>query len=95
MVLLTPSGFLPQGHTASDDLQAHRSGWEPAEMAALGYAVTGMLGPKSLRGEYHRLRHRPRVFWGIVSFVGHLLWTRWAPAKAAAILCVKSPNANR
>ena len=54
-----------------------------------GYNVIGMLGPKNLRGEYHAIKGRPRVFWGIVSLLGHFFWTRSHPEKAAAILCVK------
>lgn len=88
-LFVTPSGFLPQGHTEAGDLQAHLSGWEPDEMRRLGYRVVGLLGPKSLRGEYHSLKRRPKFFWGIVSLLGHLLYTRWKPEKAAAILCVK------
>ena len=58
-------------------------------MTNYGYRVIGLLGPKSLRGEYHAIKRRPRIFWGIVSLLGHFLWTRNHPAKAAAILCVK------
>lgn len=90
VLFLTPNGFLPQRHAERADLQAHISGWEPAEMERLGYKVQGVLGPKSLRGEYHRLKYTPESFWGVVSLLGHFLFTRWAPAKAAAILCVKS-----
>jgi len=90
VVLFTPCGFLPQRQAANDDLQAHLSGWEPAEMRGYGYQVTGLLGPKSLRGEYHALKGRPRAFWGLVSLMGHFLSTRNHPEKAAAILCVKT-----
>ena len=89
VVLFTPSGFLPQRHTANDDLQEHLSGWDPSEMTGHGYEVTGLLGPKRLRGEYHVIKKRPRVFWGIISLVEHYIWTRNRPEKAAAILCVK------
>ena len=89
VVFLTPKGFLPQRHTANDDLQEHLSGWEVEEMRSLGYEVIGELGAKSLRGEYHALRHWPRFFWGIVSLLSHWLWTKRHPEKAAAILCVK------
>jgi hypothetical protein len=89
VVLFTPSGFLPQGNTDLGDLQSHHSGWEPEEMEKLGYCVNGQLGPKNLRGEYHRLRYRPDVFWGLVSFVGQVLWSKRNPKDAAAILCVK------
>jgi hypothetical protein len=88
-VFLTPSGFLPQGHTAADDLQVHLSGWEPDEMRRYGYRVVGLLGPKSFRGEYHALKRRPKFLWGLISMVCHFLYTRWKPEKAAAILCVK------
>ena len=48
VVFFTPSGFLPQRHTANDDLQEHLSGWEPSEMTGYGYKVTGLLGPKKI-----------------------------------------------
>lgn len=89
-VILTPNGFLPQGHTDDADLQEHQSGWEPAELRELGYKVAGVLGPKNLRGEYHKLRRGPEWLWGSISLVGQVLYTRWVPSKAAAILCVKS-----
>jgi SAM-dependent methyltransferase len=90
VLFLTPKGFLPQRHAEKSDLQEHLSGWEPGEMRRLGYHVAGVLGPKFLRGEYHKLKFRPSAFWGIVSLIGHLLFTRWVPSKSAAILCVKS-----
>jgi len=90
VIFFTPCGFLPQRHAANDDLQEHLSGWEPAEMRKHGYDVIGLLGPKKMRGEYHAIKGRPRVFWGVVSLAGHFLWTRNHPEKAAAILCVKN-----
>ena len=89
VVIFTPKGFLPQRHAANDDLQVHLSGWEPAEMERLGYRVTGQLGPKSLRGECHVLTRRPAIFWGVVSFIGQLTWSRSHPDQAAAIVCCK------
>jgi len=90
VVLFTPCGFLPQRQAANDDLQAHLSGWEPDEMRGYGYKVVGLLGPKSLRGEYHSIKGRPRVFWGMVSWLGHVFSTKNHPENAAAILCVKT-----
>ncbi len=90
VIILTPSGFLPQRHLEQGDLQEHLSGWEAEEMRAQGYKVTGLLGPKSLRGDHHHLKGQPKVFWGMVSLLGHFLYTRYRPAKAAAILCVKT-----
>lgn len=88
-VFLTPNGFLPQRHAEKSDLQEHLSGWETSEMRERGYQVTGVLGPKSLRGEYHKLKKAPAWFWGIVSLLGHVIYTRTTPERAAALLCVK------
>ena len=90
VVFLTPSGFLPQGNAAQDDFQKHHSGWEPDEMRNRGYKVFGLLGPKAWRGEYHKLRGKPTVFWAAASLFSHAVWTRWQPEKSAAMLCVKS-----
>lgn len=90
VVFFTPNGFLPQRHAANDDLEEHLSGWDPAEMRGFGYRVTGLLGPKKLRGEYHSLKKRPAAFWGIVSLAGQCFWTKTHPETAAAIFCVKN-----
>ena len=89
VVFFTPKGFLPQRRKASDDLQEHLSGWEPAEMKSHDYEVIGLLGPKSLRTEGHVLKRKPRFFWAIISFIGQFIWSRRHPDTAAAILCVK------
>ncbi len=90
VILLTPNGFLPQGHTDTDDLQSHHSGWDPAEMRTRGYRVVGALGPKKLRGEYHKLRYQPRLLWAMISLAAQLGWNRWQPNSAAAIICAKT-----
>jgi hypothetical protein len=88
VVILTPNGFLPQ-MSKEGDLQEHLSGWTADEFRGRGYRVLGMNGPKSMRGEYHRMKYRPRAFWSLVSILAHHLYTRAHPEKAAAILCVK------
>jgi hypothetical protein len=90
VVFFTPSGFLPQRSYENNSLQEHLSGWEAAEMRQFGYHVTGLLGPKKLRGELHVLKRRPNFFWGTISLLCQLFWTRWDPSNAAAILCVKT-----
>jgi len=89
VILFTPNGFLPQHRYEDNSLQEHLSGWDAAEMTQLGYEVTGLLGPKKLRGELHELKGRPRFLWAIISIIADFLWTRHVPSKAAAILCVK------
>jgi len=88
VVIHTPNGFVPQ-HSHDGDLQEHLSGWQVEEMRSRGYRVRGMYGPKSLRGEYHRIRYRPQVLWLLVSFMGHYFRTRARPDEAAAIFCIK------
>ena len=89
VVFFTPSGFLPQKHSASDDLQAHLSGWDADEMRKLGYKVVGLLGPKKLRGEYHMLKNRPKFFWSLISLAAQCLHSKYHPENAAAIMCIK------
>jgi hypothetical protein len=88
VIIHTPNGFMPQ-HSHDGDLQEHLSGWTAEEMRSRGYRVLGMYGPKSLRGEYHRIRYRPQAFWLLISFLGHWFGTRARPQRAAAIFCVK------
>jgi hypothetical protein len=90
VVIFTPNGFLPQRQSADSDLQAHFSGWEAGEMKGHGYEVTGMLGPKNLRGEYHAIKRRPAIFWAAISTLNQTLWVHRQPEKAAAILCTKT-----
>ena len=92
-IIFTPNGFLPQFHTEDTDLQQHLSGWDAAEMRQQGYRVIGLLGLKSLRGEYHVLKRNPKFFWAFIALVTHLFWTRNHPEKAAAILCIKEKTA--
>ena len=88
VVLLTPNGFLPQ-QGQDGDLQAHHSGWTAADLRRLGFRVTGLYGLRSLRGERHALRFRPRLLWGVVSELTHYLHTHSHPERAAALLAVK------
>ena len=90
VVFFTPNGFLPQRQAADSDLQAHFSGWEAAEMQGHGSDVLGMLGPKSLRGEYHMIKRSPKVFWSLVSTLDQIVRTHRHPENAAAILCIKT-----
>ena len=91
VVILTPNGFLPQ-KSKDGDLQEHLSGWTPGELRQRGYKVLGIAGPKSLRGEYHLIKRRPRPFWSLVSFAAQHLYSRNHPETAAAIYCAKNLN---
>ena len=89
VLIATPNGFLPQ-MSRDGNLQEHVSGWTRDEFAHKGFTVFGMQGLKCLRTEYHALKYRPKIFWGIISEMTHYAWTRRHPDSAAALLCVKS-----
>lgn len=87
VVVFTPSGFLPQqGH---GDLQEHLSGWTADDLRSRGYRVIGFCGHRALRGGHHQLKHRPKIFWALVSWLSQALLARHHPEKAAAIYCIK------
>jgi len=93
VVIFTPNGFIPQ-QSKNGDLQEHLSGWLPEEMRQRGYTVTGMHGPKGLRGEYASLKYRPKAFWGVWSVAAHYLHTRRHPEKSFSIFCCKKLDTN-
>jgi hypothetical protein len=88
VIIFTPNGFVPQ-HSQNGDLQEHLSGWTADDLRPRGYKVFGMCGPKSLRGEYHIIKYKPRPLWALVSLLADYSYTRGHPEGAAAILAVK------
>ena len=87
IVLFTPNGFLPQ--PADDNpWQEHKSGWTTEDFRARGFTVVGVNGPRALRGEYARIRWRPRLVWAAASELLQRLWTRDRPEGAFALFCV-------
>jgi SAM-dependent methyltransferase len=55
-VVMTPAGFLEQPGTREEPWQEHRCGFEPEELAVLGYQVRGVGGLAVLRGDYGAFR---------------------------------------
>jgi SAM-dependent methyltransferase len=89
VVLLTPNGFIPQGEYDDNPLQAHRSGWTPADLHGLGFAVRGINGLRVLRGEQGAPRWRPARLWsGIAAATEPLTYRR--PRAAFHLLAVKT-----
>jgi SAM-dependent methyltransferase len=95
VVIFTPNGFLPQAPYENNPWQAHRSGWDPDEMRALGYEPRGVNGWKGFFGERGRLTWRPRTVWKFVAIASRG-WTATRPHLAFQLLCVKTlPPATR
>lgn len=88
VVILTPSGFMPQEPSISNPWQQHLSGWVASDFQLRGYKVVGVGGPKVLRGRFHIPRLRPMWFSeGLSALVQPLV--KHLPAVAASILAVK------
>lgn len=86
VVIVTPTGFLPQAEFDGNSYQRHISGWDPEEMRKLGYKIYGIRGWKPLRGEYARFT---------VPVIGRILsdltqfYTKKHPEHAFQMLCIK------
>lgn len=88
VLIFTPNGFISQhGQSKYDE---HLSGWTSAELKKIGYITYGMLGPKFLRGDKHKIKFSPEVLWAVISEI--FQWTIYLrnPKKATAILGVKT-----
>jgi hypothetical protein len=88
VIIFTPNGFLEQQECDGNPHQVHLCGWDADEMRKVGYKVTGINGWRPLRGEFARIRWRPKVFWGRISLLTQYFTTK-NPKHAFAILCVK------
>lgn len=88
VIISTPNGFLPTPHEEANPYQQHLSGWEPAELRALGYTVRGSAGIKPLRGEAGRIARRPAPLWWVVSKLSEpLVYTN--PSSAFGLIAYK------
>jgi SAM-dependent methyltransferase len=56
VVVVTPRGFVSQPGTAEEPWQEHKCGFDAAELADLGFGVSGLGGPAVLRGPYGTFR---------------------------------------
>ena len=87
VVVMTPSGFVPQPPTETEPWQEHRSGFEADELRALGFDVQGIGGWARLRGDYGAFRG------GVLGQLAAALsdtYVRRAPHQAFHLLAVKS-----
>jgi hypothetical protein len=59
VVVVTPSGFVPQPPTETEPWQEHRCGFEAEELQARGFAVQGLGGWSGLRRDYGAFKGGP------------------------------------
>lgn len=69
VIILTPNGFLDQGHYGDNSHQDHKSGWLVKDLRYLGYKVYGLRSFKFLRGAFASIRFKPWLFWGFLAFI--------------------------
>lgn len=69
VIILTPNGFLNQGHYENNPYQDHKSGWLVKDLRYLGYKVYGLRSFKFLRGAFASIRFKPWLFWGFLAFI--------------------------
>lgn len=86
VVLVTPSGYMPQPGTPEQPWQEHRCGFAPDELERLGYQVTGLGGPRQFRGDYGRFRGGPI---GQIAVLATQPFVRRRPAAAFALFASK------
>ena len=87
VIIATPRGFVPQPGTSEEPWQEHRCGFEPSELAALGYEVSGLGGPAVFRGPYGAFRGGP---FGQAATAACVPATKRRPERAFALLGIKA-----
>ena len=82
VIIMTPTGFLPQDPAPDNPHQEHLSGWYPDELVSLGFSrVYGVNGLKWLRGSYASPTVRPEKLGLVLSEASQVLARRkptWA-----------------
>lgn len=94
VIIMTPTGFLPQPAAPDNPFQEHRSGWFPKQFQMLGFdRIYGVYGLRLLRGEFGTPRLRPLgVGLRLSQFTERLVWHR--PNAAFAFVAIKDLKVN-
>lgn len=88
VIVFTPNGFLGQGKYRGNPLQKHKSGWKIKEFKTKGYKVLGIHGWKKLRGEFSKIKFKPKMFWRVISDITQKR-VKKRPENAFQIFCIK------
>jgi SAM-dependent methyltransferase len=91
VVVVTPSGFVPQPPTETEPWQEHRCGFESAELRDLGFAVRGLGGWSGLRRDYGAFKAGPL---GQLAAVLTEPYVRADPDRGFHLLAVKHVGAD-
>lgn len=89
VIVFTPNGFLPQGDRFSNPWQVHLSGWNVDDFERRGYKIIGINGHKLLRGEFAKIKYKPKFFFGLISDITQL-FVRNQPKQAFQIFAIKN-----
>jgi len=89
VIIFTPNGFLQQKPYDGNQYHIHKSGWVCEDLEKLGFTPFGFFGLKGLRGEYCKIKFKPRFFWFIVSEMTQPFVFR-LPRFASQILFIKN-----
>ena len=89
VIVLTPTGFVPQPPAPDNPYQEHLSGWWPKDLAEHGFQrFYGLNGWRPLRGEYAHPTVRPAVI-GLVLSEASQLAVMKSPDKAYQFIGVR------
>ena len=101
IIVISPNGFLDQAAADGNELQAHKSGWRPDELAKEGFKAHGVNGLIIFRKDSHRagqqdyensllstIKFRPRIFWLIAAELSQLI-AYYLPGSAFEVFYAK------
>lgn len=89
VIVMTPTGFVPQGPEHGNEFQRHRSGWFVEDFVGRGYDVEGVMRVRPLYGYGALPRVNVRGYEHLNAMLFQLLRVRRRPAWAFHMLAVK------
>jgi len=89
LIISTPNGYLWQDGFDNNPLQAHKTGWNSAELKTLGFRIYGMTGWKKLAGPKGIIKYGPSLLWETIFHMTHKITYRH-PTLAFQLLAIKN-----
>lgn len=69
VILLTPNGFVHQGHIDNNPYQSHKYGWFKKDLKEQGYKNYGLRSFKFIRGENAMIKLKLWLIWSFITFI--------------------------